>query len=155
MIRVVTIQNTSDSEVAIGDRTIPALGSLVMPYGEYTNKAIEYDLSSFPIEILLPDIELKKVSVKGFGAKGDGLTDDTKAIQSAIDDVSTYGGGIVEVPIGVYIVDGLIISDNVSLMGESKLDSVFKLKSGSGNAILSLSGASCEISKMRFVGNGE
>src|SRR5678815_1546128 len=45
-----------------------------------------------------------RVNVKDFGAKGDGLTDDWKAIQAAEDYVYAKGGGVVYVPAGVYMV---------------------------------------------------
>ena len=45
-----------------------------------------------------------RVSVKDFGAKGDGVSDDGKAIQAAEDYVYAQGGGTVYVPAGVYIV---------------------------------------------------
>ena len=45
-----------------------------------------------------------EVSVKDYGAKGDGKTDDRMAIQAAIDAVNRVGGGIVNFPEGVYIV---------------------------------------------------
>lgn len=44
------------------------------------------------------------VSVKDFGAKGDGKTDDKSAIQAAIDAVNKAGGGIVRFPEGTYLV---------------------------------------------------
>ena len=152
MLRVVKIRNLSNENIVIGDRTVPALGSLTITHAEYIEKAIAYDISSYDVEILLPNIQLKKVSVKDFGANGDGYTDDTDFIQAAIDYVSFYGGGIVEIPIGVYIVDGVAVAGNVSLVGESKRDSVLKLKPGSTNAIVSFSKSSAEISKIRFVG---
>lgn len=43
-------------------------------------------------------------NVKWFGAKGDGVTDDTLAIQNAIDALSTTGGGTVIVPAGNYMI---------------------------------------------------
>lgn len=42
-----------------------------------------------------------------FNAKGDGLTDDSKAIQNAIDHVAAQGGGTVFIPAGIYLVNTL------------------------------------------------
>ena len=44
------------------------------------------------------------VTAQQFGAKGDGITDDTQSIQAAIDYVASLGGGTVEVPDGTYMV---------------------------------------------------
>ena len=41
-------------------------------------------------------------AVMAFGAKGDGKTDDTSAIQRALDAVGKAGGGIVYAPCGNY-----------------------------------------------------
>lgn len=46
----------------------------------------------------------KMVSVASFNAKGDGVTDDTKAIQAACDAVSSAGGGLVYIPAGKYMI---------------------------------------------------
>ncbi|MDO4777864.1 MAG: right-handed parallel beta-helix repeat-containing protein, partial [Cardiobacteriaceae bacterium] len=48
--------------------------------------------------------------------KGDGKTDDTAAIQKAINAVAEKGGGIVEIPAGTYLVDGtknVVMKSNV------------------------------------------
>lgn len=45
-------------------------------------------------------------NVRDYGATGDGLTDDTSAIQDAIDDAASEGGGIVYFPKGIYVVNG-------------------------------------------------
>ncbi len=42
------------------------------------------------------------VKAAAYGAKGDGITDDTAAIQAAIDAVKAAGGGIVFLPKGIY-----------------------------------------------------
>lgn len=41
-------------------------------------------------------------NVQGFGARGDGIVDDTAAIQAAIDSVTSTGGGVVYLPAGTY-----------------------------------------------------
>ena len=45
-------------------------------------------------------------NVRAFGAKGDGATDDTAAIQRAVNAAYAVGGGTVFVPDGVYMIDG-------------------------------------------------
>lgn len=47
-------------------------------------------------------------NVKNFGAKGDGVTDDTQAIQAAINAANASGGGRITGPNGVYIIAGAI-----------------------------------------------
>lgn len=61
------------------------------------------------------------VSVKDFGAVGNGVADDTAAIQAAIDAVNAAGGGVVYFPAGTYACANLWPKDNVTLQGASKL----------------------------------
>jgi hypothetical protein len=44
--------------------------------------------------------------VQAYGAKGDGGSDDTAAIQMAIDAVSSRGGGVVRLSQGTYLTSG-------------------------------------------------
>src|SRR6188472_672251 len=45
------------------------------------------------------------LNVVTLGAKGDGVTDNTKIFQKAIDSVNRLGGGTVLVPAGKYLID--------------------------------------------------
>lgn len=59
------------------------------------------------------------ISVKDFGATGDGVTDDSAAINSAIASVSSSGGGELLFPSGAYtICSTIVIKDMVICVGE-------------------------------------
>jgi parallel beta-helix repeat protein len=60
------------------------------------------------------------VSVTDFGATGNGTTDDTAAIQAAIDAVNTAGGGTVFFPKGNYKTDSQItLVSNLTILAET------------------------------------
>lgn len=56
-------------------------------------------------------------NIKEFGAAGDGVTNDTSAIQDAIDAVVTAGGGTVLFPPGVYAITQVTVGSKVRLIG--------------------------------------
>lgn len=57
-------------------------------------------------------------SVRDFGAKGDGQTDDTAAFQKTLDTASQAGGGVVYAPRGNYFFAGhLNLPNAVTLKG--------------------------------------
>jgi hypothetical protein len=60
------------------------------------------------------------VNVKWFGATGNGSTDDTSAIQAAIDAVEASGRGVVYVPAGEYLISSAltITADGVKIQGD-------------------------------------
>jgi polygalacturonase len=63
-------------------------------------------------------------NVRDYGAKGDGQTVDTNAIQTAIDTCGKAGGGAVLLPAGVYLSRPIFLKDKVTL----QLDEGAKLK---------------------------
>jgi hypothetical protein len=65
------------------------------------------------------------VSVKDFGAAGDGLSDDTVAIQTAL---NNSVGRSIYVPKGTYIVTSLTGVSNVEIVGENQESTIFKRK---------------------------
>ena len=69
--------------------------------------------------LALPATTFARVSVLDHGAKADGRTDDTAAIQKALNAAANDRGGVVEIPRGLYRVDGhLLIPPGVCLSGE-------------------------------------
>jgi hypothetical protein len=55
------------------------------------------------------------ISVKSYGAVGDGITDDAAAIQAAVDRVEALGGGWVFFPVGTYRINVAIVIDAVGV----------------------------------------
>jgi alpha-L-rhamnosidase len=70
----------------------------------------------------------KRGVITDHGAKGDGQTLNTKAIQSAIDECAKDGGGVIVVPRGVFITGSIFLKPGVNLLVEK--DGVLK---GSGD----------------------
>jgi hypothetical protein len=83
------------------------------------------------------------VSVKDFGAVGNGVTDDTAAIQAAIDSVFNTGGGTVYLPTGTYLVSSIVKNwigaVTVRIAGAGKRATKIKKKSGTTTPILNFS----------------
>lgn len=70
-------------------------------------------------------------NIKSYGAVGDGITDDTTAIQSALDSEHSA----IYIPSGTYIVSNLEIGSNKTIFGDGA-DSILKLKAGSNDHII-------------------
>lgn len=71
--------------------------------------------SSIPLPKVTPATTIAVYKVEQFGAKADAITNNTNAIQAAIDECSSKGGGKVELSEGVYLSGGLILKNNVTL----------------------------------------
>ena len=115
---VLAAQLANQSDITLGDALIGfkqtySLGIMPGAVGKTLNNKLQ-DL----------------VSVKDFGAKGDGTTDDTSAIQAAINLACTYGGNVY-LPAGTYKISAaLVFSMNSSLVDPIKRPSM----SGDGMA---------------------
>jgi hypothetical protein len=99
------------------------------------------------------------VSVKDFGAVGNGSTDDTAAINSAVSSLSSAGGGTLYFPQGTYLTSaGITLPSSVcvNLVGDGPSSSWIKA-TGSMTALISKDNVSnpigCEISKLGLDGN--
>lgn len=62
-------------------------------------------------KIIEEEFNDRSVNVKWFGAKGDGSTDDTTAIQNAVNYVKSMGTGTVYFPDGTYMISATIYAD--------------------------------------------
>ena len=62
-----------------------------------------------------PSLFAATFDVTDFGAKGDGKTLDTKAIQDAINTASTNGGGVIQIPAGKFLTGPFTLASGVDL----------------------------------------
>jgi len=86
------------------------------------------------------------INVREFGATGDGKTDDTKAIQRALD-AAGEGRGAVFVPAGVYLCADLQMRPNTAMVGVPTWNyggaggTVLRLADGAAKCLLNIAGA--------------
>lgn len=66
-------------------------------------------------QIKPPKFPHREFPVTKFGAVGDGLTDCTGAFRKAIDECHRAGGGVVDVPSGVFLTGAIHLKSNVDL----------------------------------------
>jgi len=77
------------------------------------------------------------VSVKDFGAVGDGVANDTSAIQAAINAINSIGGGQVYFPSGTYKTGALTMYEDIAIQGAGTGQTIITPNS-SGIVIFSL-----------------
>lgn len=79
------------------------------------------------LQLSYTQIKGAQIDVKSFGATGDGTTDDTVAIQAAIDEAGTGTGNTVYFPAGTYICSAPInMAKYVTLQGAGQIASTLK-----------------------------
>ena len=107
---------------------------------------VTYDQGGTGSTITTAEAKLQEtVSVKDFGATGDGTTDDSAAIQAALDHINTVGGGSVYIPTGIYNVGSsrLSIYSNTKVFGNGRTSKIIATAdTGSILGILSAVGRS-------------
>jgi hypothetical protein len=90
----------------------------------------------------------ESISVKDFGATGDGATDDTAAVQAAIDALYTRGGGILFFPKGTYQITALTktiaATVPIKFQGEGRFISVLRKIAGTTTPVLTLTAVSVQ-----------
>lgn len=98
-----------------------AIADVVQTTGNSKTNVMSQDAVTAELFTIAQDINNIKsyVSVREFGAVGDGVTDDTVAIQSSIDSVWSAGGGVVNLPVGTFRVSASILDETYDNEGSS------------------------------------
>jgi len=90
-----------------------------------------------------------EVNVRNYGAVGDGITDDTDAIQAAIND--TTDGGAVWFPRGVFMVRTLkVVNKGTSLIGNGRWATRILRINGSTDPVIDMSGTGTGLGHTRY-----
>jgi polygalacturonase len=126
--------------------TIATLVSVTFATAQITQQTVDERLQRLPFpsfSVNLPVFPDKTFAITDFGAKGDAITDCTKAINDAIAKCSSEGGGKVTVPPGIYLTGQIIMKNKVNLHLEAGSTVLFTpdisvyplVKNGGGFAI--------------------
>ncbi len=115
--------------------TIEVMVASILPIGSTSSDLVSYTPAGTGAVATTVQAKLREsVSVKDFGAVGNGSTNDTAAIQAAIDSVSTSGGQ-VHFPTGTYNCSTLVITggaNNILITGSGKGDTSINFTGSSG-----------------------
>lgn len=102
-------------------------------------------------------------NVLDYGAVGDGVTDDTAAIQAAINAAATQGGGIVKLPYGRFLVSELVLegsqvvlegSVNAYTYAEHQATSVLICYTGVWAVRITINSSCCGLRNLGLLSNG-
>lgn len=136
---------------------VPGVTVIDSPWLQDVNDFIyEADTTTLPIGSKLYNRIADTVSVKDFGAVGDGITDDAAAIQAAINSLDARGGTIL-FPKGTYMVStGITLKTRAELRGSDRNNCTIRaLPSATGITVLGLTGSAynCRIRHLSIEGN--
>ena len=95
-------------------QTLPALAAS-LGAGLFGNRVLSAEPRRLDSKTNQNDRGARTYNVLDYGAKGNGATLDTAAIQAAIDACASDGGGIVLVPAGTFLIGSLELKSDVTL----------------------------------------
>jgi hypothetical protein len=96
----------------LGKLALPAAGA-VLTAGVFTREADAAPSRKTMVDN--DDLGTRIYNIRSHGAKGDGSTIDTAAVQAAIDACTRDGGGTVLVPAGTFVIGTVELKSNVTL----------------------------------------
>ena len=104
------------------------------------------------------DLKGDLLSVKMFGAVGDGTTDDSTAFQDAIDYLTAKGGGVIRVPktdgASYVLSNPVTIKDKVILVGEGDGSVLFRgANMPAGDGVIIIDGVDAGVQDLKIDGN--
>ena len=116
--------------------------------GQYTLSVSKQGIAPESKVVTLQPVN-ESVSVKDYGAVGDGVTDDTAAIQAAI--TANYGKKLY-FPGGFYLVTALTVADKISFYGDGPEETIIMWASTSAQVITVASAQPVHFTDIGFTG---
>jgi Pectate lyase superfamily protein len=133
--------NTLTFSVAppLGTDNIEVVISSTLALGETDASQVEYTLPAVGAVTQTVEAKLSEtVSVKDFGAVGDGVTDDSAAFAAAI-----AASKNIFIPEGTYLVDTVLVTgDGYNIQGASPTSTIIKARTSATTNLFSISGVS-------------
>ena len=124
--------------------TIEVMVTTAMAVGATSSDLVSYTPAGTGAVATTVQTKLREsVSVKDFGAVGDGVTDDTAAIQAAINYVAS-NGGVLTLPSGTYMSDSLQVTPTASFKINGT--GTIKKRTNAANNMLQIQGTTLPIS---------
>lgn len=125
--------------------------SLITVSGEIISQALNDNFSYLNQKL---NQMVYNVKDDAYGAIGDGITDDTIAIQAAITAANSVGGGIIFFPVGTFIINNVNITCDLIIMGCGE-SSILKHKANATGYMIKLNanGITVEILQATLDGN--
>ena len=138
------------------------VGAIVSPwllfqaaYARNTDDAASIGAKS---ESVATQTDQKVVSVKSYGAVGDGVTNDTAAFAAALSSLAAAGGGVCTVPPGTYMIaaSGITapftpaVSSGMHLRGAGSGQSILKINGMPTNHLLQCDGDDWSVEDLTF-----
>lgn len=122
-IKNMTLDNPSNAEIV--DLRVNVNGERFDTAGERV-ASMDESIGALKDEIKNIFKNHLNISVKDFGAVGDGKTDDTLAFQKAIDSIDDSVTATVFVPVGNYIIDQIVLKEGITLQGTGMNSKLFQ-----------------------------
>src|SRR4051812_29700220 len=92
------------------------------------------------------------ISVKTYGAKGDGVTDDQAAIVKAISALAKAGGGTLVFPSGTYLHSNMLTISGSIIVSGSGASSILKATNAYYSALQFLNSNNCGVQGVKIQG---
>src|SRR3546814_3428832 len=105
-------------------------------------------ISDWSSDVCSSDLTRRMMSASDYGIVGDGIADDTAALQAALDAITTDGGTFVDIPPGVYRISATLrltfIHDSAAHVGLLSHGATLKSAITDGSPVLEIESQAVE-----------